>query len=243
MALNLRERFAGRGSEPRAALAEEFEFSPADYPSLREYRVEHEEVSLLEAPLAVDRQYFLTHGSDSLKLEFALCLTGSEAAFELLVLRATAFQREPAEAAVVDLARSDNIGDVGVAWSWGSNERDGVVGFVRHNVLVFMQGRHETLLEHARAIYAGSEETLFDVGDKDGALATAPGGRVDLGVPVAPDMRHFFVASGGSVNRDASNLSLHYFRAGLDKGSQQVQIFRVGRGLLPARQTIRITIS
>ena len=85
MALNLRERFAARGSEPRAALAEEFEFSPADYPSLRDYRVEHEEVSLLEAPLAVDRQYFLTHGSDSLKLEFALCLAGSEAALELLV--------------------------------------------------------------------------------------------------------------------------------------------------------------
>src|SRR3990167_7460640 len=95
MALNLRERFGARKSGPRPSLAEDFEFVPTEYPSLREYRVEHEEVGLLEAPLAVDRSSFLSRGTDSLKLELALCLAGADAADELLFQRAAAFEREP----------------------------------------------------------------------------------------------------------------------------------------------------
>lgn len=254
MALNLRERFGPKEPVPQLLLADDFEFSPAAYPSLREFRVDHEEVGVLETPVAIDRRYFLSHGSDSLRLELALCLAGFSAAVELLFQRASAFQREPADEAVVDLPRASGIGQVGVAWSWGKDERDGVAGFVRHNVLVFMQGRYETLLEHARALdavlargattaeYFESAAPLLAVSG-EGALTVAPGGRIDLGLPTSPDAQHFFIASGGSVNRDPTEPTRYYYRAGLEKGTHLVTVFRVGRGLLPARQTIRVTIS
>jgi hypothetical protein len=255
MALNLRERFGARKSEPRPSLAEDFAFVPAEYPSLREYRVEHEEVSLLEAPLAVDRYYFLSRGTESLKIELALCLAGAEAADELLFQRAAAFEREPQPEAMVDLARSQTVGEVGLAWSWGGDERDGVAAFVRHNVLVFLQGRHEGLLEYARALdaalvrrktvatYREDGEALFGVGGKDATLRAAPGTRVDLGPPTKPDAQHFFVATGGSVNRDPSDPARYYYRAGLEKGTHRLTAFRLGRGLLPVQQTLRITIA
>jgi len=256
MAMNLRKQFGPHGTEPKPLLADDFVFSPGEYPSLHEFRVEHEEVDLLETPLAVDRRYFLSHGSDSLQIEFALCLQGFSAAVELLFQRASAFQREPTEAAVIDLARTSDVGDVGVAWSWGQDERDGVAGFVRHNVLVFLQGGgHETLLKHVRELddalarqttteaYAQHRDVLFELGGASALLGVAPGGRADLGLPASPDAQHFFVASGGSVNRDPNAPARYYFRAGLKPGSHVIEAYRVGHGLLPARQTIHVTIS
>ncbi|MGB5082565.1 MAG: hypothetical protein WBO23_17690 [Burkholderiales bacterium] len=254
MALNLRERLGPKGALPQSSLTSDFRFVPAECTSLREYRVEHEEIDVLEKPLAVDRLYFLTHGPDSLQLELALCLEGSVAAVELLIRRAEAFQREPAAEAVRNLALDRGIGDVGLAWSWGEEERNGVAGFVRHNVLAFLQGRYETLLEQARELDAALvrtpagagpaqiDEPSFELGDREGALRVAPGGRVDLGLPVRPSEQHFFIASGGSVNRDSKEPTRRYFRAGLGQGPQLVTVLRVGAGLLPARQTIRITI-
>lgn len=257
MAMNLRKQFGPQGTEPKPLLADDFVFSPGDYPSLHEFRVEHEEVDLLETPLAVDRRYFLSHGSDSLQIEFALCLQGFNAAVELLFQRISAFQREPTEAAMIDLARTSGVGDVGVTWAWGQDERDGVAGFVRHNVLVFLHGdeRHETLLKLVRELdealahqatteaYAQHRDVLFEVVGAGAVLGVAPGGRADLGLPASPDAQHFFVASGGSVNRDPSAPARYYFRAGLKSGSHVIEAYRVGHGLLPARQTIYVTIS
>jgi hypothetical protein len=255
MALNLRERFGSRKSEPRPSLAEDFVFVPAEYPSLREYRVEHEEVSLLEAPLAVDRHYFLSRGTESLKIELALCLAGAVAADELLFERAAAFEREPQPETMVDLARNQTAGEVGLAWPWGRDEPGGVAGFVRHNVLVFLQGRYESLREHARALdaalvrrktiatYREDGETLFGVGGKDATLRAAPGARSDLGAPTKTDAQYFFIATGGSVNRDPGEPARYYYRAGLNKGTYRLTAYGVGPGLLPAQQTLHVTIA
>ena len=250
MATDLRTRFGPQGAEPRPWIASDFVFAPAEYTSLREFRVDHEEVDLLESPLAVDRRLFLSHGSDTLRIELALCLQGAGAAVDLLFQRAASFERDPLEQAVVDIARTTGVGDVGLAWSWG--ERNGEAGFVRHNVMVFLHGRHETLLQQAREIdtallrerisvsRATPVDTLFPAGE---SVTVAPGRRIDLGQPASPEARHFFIASGGSVNRDAGQPSLYYYRAGLAPGEHHIDAYRVGRGLQPAQQTIRVTIS
>jgi hypothetical protein len=198
----------------------------------------------------VSRRVFLSHGSDTLRIEFALCLGGFEAAVGLLFQRAAAFEREPLEQGIVDIARASGVGDVGLAWSWG--ERDGEAGFVRHNVMVFLHGRHETLLQQARELDAAlsrqstaasrtqQAEAVFDGRD---ALAVAAGGRAELGATLSRDAKHFFVATGGAVNRDPADPSSHYYRAGLTPGHYVIDAYRVGRGLLPVQQTIRVTIS
>jgi len=253
MALNLRQRFGPKGTLPQSWLMGDFRFVPAEYASLREYKIEHDEVDMVEKPLAVDRLYFLIRASESLDLELALCLEGTAAAAELLFRRLEAFQREPAAEAVQDVAVARSLGQVGVAWSWGEDERDGVAGFVRHNVLAILQGSYETLLEQAQELDAALarlnagdsppqiDKPSFDLGAGEAALRVEPGGRVDLGLPMGPE-RLFFLAAGGSVNRDPREPTRHYFRAGLGKGPQVVTVLGVGAGLLPARQTIRIAI-
>lgn len=253
MALNLRERFARRDALTQLSLASDFRFVPSEYASLRDHRVEHDDIDVLEHPLTIDRLYFLVRGSDSLQLEFALSLEGASGASELLFRRAEAFQREPASEAVQDLVLAHGIGDLGLTWSWGKEDRNGVVGFVRHNVLVFLQGRNETLIEQAREIDIALsranarpsapqiDEPSFEFGTGE-ALRVKRGERIDLGTPIKPGDRHFFISSGGSVNRDPKDPARHYFRAGLLEGQHRVTVLRVGAGLLPARQTIRITI-
>ena len=227
MPLNLRERFGPKGAQPQSSLTGDFRFVPAEYTSLREYRIEHEEVNVLEKPLAVDRLYFLTYDSDSLQIEFALCLEGAAAATELLFRRAEAFQREPDVEAVRDLALAHGIGDVGLAWSWDKMERHGVAGFVRYNVLVFLQGaqrvaapagaRTQDVALTSTPAGAGPSQTAepsFEFAERETALRVAPGGRVDLGLPLRPGKNHFFIASGGSVNRDPGRSRRnHCFRA------------------------------
>jgi hypothetical protein len=85
------------------------------------------------------------------------------------------------------------------------------------------------------------EDISFDLPDH-ATLRVPPGGRVNLGSPRRPDERHFFLSTGGSVNRDPDQPRLHYFRAGLTRGAQLVRVLRVGAGLVPAQQTIRISI-
>jgi hypothetical protein len=254
MALNLRERILGRGLAPRPSLIEDFRFEVAALAPYAKYQVAHEEVDVLETPLAVERRYVLTHGSDFLRVDFALCLDGFAAAAELLVQRAAASQREPAADAVIDLSRTNGIGDVGVAWPWGGEERDGVAGFVRHNVMVWMSGRWDSLLEQARALDAALAqrktgaasgvafaEPLFTAIAGERTLQVQAGGRIELGMPVRTEARHFFIATGGSVNRDPAQGGW-YFRAGLRQGSYSIQAWRVNEGLLPARQNINIKI-
>lgn len=254
MALNLRERFGPKGERRQSSLNADFRFVPGEYASLRDYRLEHEEVDVLEKPLAVDRLAFLSHGSDSLRVELALCLEGPAVAVDLLFHRLEAFQRDPPESAIVDLAIEHGIGDAGLAWLWGREERNGVAGFARHNVMVLLQGRYDTLIENARDLDASLakapagagpsyvDEPSFGLPDRDVVLRVSPGGRVDLGLSAKPTERHFFIAVGGSVNREPAEGARYYFRAGLVAGAHSVIVLRVGAGLMPARQLIRIAI-
>ena len=75
-----------------------------------------------------------------------------------------------------------------------------------------------------------------------GANTTASGLSLSAGSLTTGPSLTMIIASGGSVNLDPKEPTRHYFRAGLAKGPQLVTVLRVGAGLLPARQTIRITI-
>src|SRR5262245_22572611 len=100
MPLNLRERFGPEGPPPRERLGEDFEFSAERFPSFREFVVDRNELDMREKPLAVTRRYVLSRGLEGLQLEFVLCLTGADAAVDLLFERASAFQRQPAANAI-----------------------------------------------------------------------------------------------------------------------------------------------
>jgi hypothetical protein len=92
-----------------------------------------------------------------------------------------------------------------------------------------------------RAEYADSNTPLFESAAKE--LAAPAGARVDLGTPARADSQYFFVATGGSVNRDAADPRHFYYRAGLAKGDFSIVAYRVGKGLLPDRQTLPVRIS
>jgi hypothetical protein len=253
MALNLRERFGPKEPDSRRVLGQDFEFSPSNYPSLKDFAVERNELELGEKPLAVTREYVIAYGMEGVQLELSLCLAGPAAAYELLFHRATSFQREPTPERVVDVARKLDIGDAGVGWQWDDREPDGVLGFVRFNVLAFMRGRFDRLQAFARELdadlskretrteYADSPKLLFESAGRDGHATTA-GARLDLGTS-SNGSTTFFVATGGSVNRDAAEPGLFYYRAGLAKGNYTIVAYRVGKGLLPDRQTMTVRIS
>lgn len=250
MAVNLRERFSRQGEGK--SLDADFSFDPKNLASLSAYKVLHEEVDVLEQPLAVDREILLSHGSDSLQLELALCLDGPADATELLFHRLESFQREPGEGAARTLGEA--IGEVGITWLWSSEDRNGVAGFVRHNVMALLQGRFDTLEQQARELDQalvrtpasnGAQvlnETLFEVGQMGVTIEVSAGGRVDLGAPRHPRDKHFFLAEGGSVNRDPKEPGQLYYRAGLRKGLRVVTAIRVGPGLLPTRQILRFNV-
>jgi hypothetical protein len=103
MATNLRERFGPKEPLSRGLLAEDFVFSPAEHGALRNYRIERESVTMLETPLAVSRRYVLSRAPEGVQLELALCLEGGDAAVALLFQRAEAFQRKPADDAIIDM--------------------------------------------------------------------------------------------------------------------------------------------
>ena len=212
MALNLRDRFGPRGPDSRRLLGQEFRFSPSNYPSLWEFAVERDEPGLGEKPLAVTRDYVLAHGLEGLQLQLALCLRGPRDAFDLLFERASSFQREPAGERIADISKSSGVGEAGVGWQWSDREHDGVLGFVRFNVLAFMRGRFDRLQAFARELdadllkretlteYTDSAVPMFDAAARAGGLDAAAGSRVPLGTPEPADSHYFFVASGGSVN-------------------------------------------
>jgi len=219
MVLNLRERFGPKEPTPHRLLAQDFEFSAASYPSLRAFSIERNEIDMLEKPLAVTRRYVLSHGPAGLQLEFVLCLSGADAAVSLLFERASAFQREPAAEALIDVAAALHIGDVGVAWRWDAREPDGVLAFVRYNVLVFMRGPFEALQEQARELDSdlALRQTSTEYTDSGGMLLAMPadggvssvesGARLDLGSSTSAHVRPMASPVGMPSIRSPAGLS------------------------------------
>ncbi|MEO8450360.1 MAG: hypothetical protein ABI647_11245, partial [Gemmatimonadota bacterium] len=227
----LREDFPPpiRPFDRASLLAEDLVFRPSEFPELARFRLEHEQVSLLEAPLTVHRRYALTDTEDpdlQLRLDLRLCLEGPAGAFESLYRFTESFQRPiPREA----LKTVKDLGDLAFAWSWDEPLASEVVAFVRHNVMVAIRGadagaRPERV---ARDIDARLRTLpLTDRYDSEpGPLSAleAPksvgrGARLTLAANRDSEERWFFLTTAGSVNRDPKDPELWYYRAGLASG-------------------------
>ena len=247
--------------EQRPYIAEDFVFRPSDYAAGKELRVVHEDVVLEETPLALSRQIDLQHverAHTSLRLRLALCWNGFHDALTLLAYYSQSFQRAIPERAVVNEAEKSGTGDFGIAWAWSEGGEPDILAFVKNNVFVSVEGHGAP--RFVRPLARGLAEALgkLRTGDaygesRAGLLADVrrhaaevpsvpPGGRLELGVLPEDDSTFFFIASGGSVNRSPEQKNAWYYRAGLEKGRQEVILFRAGKGILPIRERLTVEV-
>jgi hypothetical protein len=251
--------------QQRLLLATDYVFTPR-FPAAQPFKNVYERVFLEETPLAVVREIHLQHNEKphtSAKVTLALCWNGFADAMALLQRFANSFQRAIPVEQILNTVPQNEIGDFGVAWAWepGAGALD-VIAFVRFNVLVAATG-HDTepgfLLALANQIdrelrtsattekYTDQTEGLFTRArsEAQGAPRTAAGGRLDLGEFAAEKegVSLFFLASSGSVNRDPESPQKWYYRAGVERGQQEITLYRVGKGILPARERLRVEVS
>ena len=258
----LRERFPSESYKiPTALLGKDWVFSPANYPALADLAVVHEEVSLCEAPLAVMLRISLAHPqkpSVSVQLNVVLCLNRAEDAVAFLFDFAGSFERPVPIERVWNTADASDTGDFGVAWSWTEGQEPDIIAFVRHNVLVMLDGNNaqERLAAAARQIdttlrVLRTVSTYSDV--KDGFFSAvrrtegdvprvAPRGRLTLGTATVPTERHFFLSDKGSVNRDPDQKDAWYYRAGAERGRREILLFRLGAGILPLKERLPVDV-
>jgi hypothetical protein len=260
--MNMLGRFdyEGMSRQRRPLLAEDVVFTTASFGSAAAFDVVHTELRFEEGPMAVVRDVYLQHAEKphtSLQLTLALAWDGFPAALTLALRFVSAYQRAIPEAAIVNTAVRENLGDFGVAWAWEGRGEPDVVAFVRHNVLVGIQG-HDTA-DHALALARELDRKLSglattndyheagaglaaEVRRRDGDVPrVAAGGRLDLGVP--PEGKAtFFLSSDGSVNRDPSRPSLRYLRAGVETGRREIRMFTVGEGILPTMERLIVDV-
>jgi hypothetical protein len=247
--------------EDRPYITEDFVFQPSDYPLGRELRMVHEEVILEETPLAVCRQFHLQHEAKvhtALKLRLALGWNGFHDALNLLAYYSQSFQRGIPEAAVVNAAERYGIGDFGFAWPWSGEGEPDILAFVKNNIFVGVEGHDAAAfvrpLARELADALGKLRTggpygdelsgrLADVRRRIGDLPSVPsGGRLELGVLPQEGWTFFFLSSSGSINRSSENKESWYYRAGAEKGRQEVILFRIGRGIIPIRERLILEV-
>jgi len=241
----LRKRFA---REPKGELlAEDFIFEVGREGPLAGFRIDHADVALIERPLAVRRESHLASEAEVLRVVLYLCLEGAAIAHDWLFAVGSAFQREPEPEAIQSLDLGP--GTVGFSWAWSADGSAAFAAFVRHNVVVTLDGHLDTI----RATVFSLDRALRGLKTTPiGGRPTPPeartvgriaaGGRLDLPFTDEPGMNLFFVATGGAVNRDPALPGRYYFRAGLERGTHTVESLRVGRGLLPQRTRLTVEI-
>jgi hypothetical protein len=248
-------------TEDRPYIAEDFVFQASDYVSGRELRSVHEDVALEETPLAFCRQVHLQHEAQShtaVKLRFALCWNGFRDALSLLANYSQSFQRAIPEAAVANAAEKHGTGDFGLAWAWSGEGEPDILAFVKNNVFISVEGHDAAAIvrplarELAEAI--GKLHTGGPYGDERSGLLTEvrrrfgdvpslpPGGRLELGVLPQDGWTFFFLTTSGSINRSSENKDSWYYRAGAQKGRQEVIMFRIGRGIVPIRERFTVEV-
>ncbi len=228
-------------------VSEDLVLSPGAPGPLAGFQVDYEAVTLIETPLTVRRQMHLFDSSETLRLVLALCLSGPTAAREYLI-RISGFQREPSPDAIQELDLRP--GAAGFCWSWDADGSSAYAAFARHNLVASLEGRLSTVRAIARAI-DDSVRGVKTIPTMQAGPGTnpqrlgpvAPGARLDLPTTDIPNTQLFFVGSGGAVNRDPAQAGRYYYRAGLQRGLQKLEAFRVGRGLLPVRTPIEIKIA
>jgi hypothetical protein len=244
----------------RPLLATDYVFKPS-FPAAQPFKTVFERVFLEETPLSVVREIHLQHGDKlhtSAKLTLALCWEGFAGAMMLLERFVNGFQRDlPAEHAWNTVTQNET-GDFGVAWAWDKPSREpDVIAFVRFNVFVAATG-HDTdpgflpaLANQVDRELRGSSTTEGYADATEGLLPRAGasqvklGGRLDL-IEFDPEKEGaslFFLTSSGSVNRDPQSPQRWYYRAGAQRGRQEITVFRVGRGILPVRERMTVEVA
>ena len=246
--------------EQRPLLGEDFVFAASRYTSAASFEVVHRELHFEETPLAVVRDLYLQHTENrhsSLQLTLGLAWNGFRDALTLAAQFASSYQRAIPETTFFDAAIAQRLGDFGFAWAWESKGEPDVIGFVRNNAFVGIQGHDAG--KHSLALARELDEELSslrtissyqddgggltaEVRQREGEVPKVPtGGRLDLGVPPG-EKASFFLTSSGSVNRDQAKPSLRYFRAGAETGRQEITLFTVGEGILPSRESLIVEV-
>lgn len=253
--------FDAASREERPYIAEDFVFDAARFASARALRVVHEEVMLDETPLAFVREIHLQPSErrhTAIRLSLVLCWNGFRDAMSLLARFASRFQRAFPAAAAVNAAQRYGTGDFGLAWSWSGEGEPDVLAFVLNNVLVTLEGHDAgSIVRPLAQELAQALRTLSTGGPyaeaPPGPLARAgrragdpprlrPGAVLDLGVLGEEGANLFFLTTSGAVNRFPDRIGAWYYRAGADKGRQRIDLFRVGKGILPAMERLGVEI-
>jgi hypothetical protein len=245
---------------PLPLLGEDFVFKVEEYSSLKGFEHVHQEVSLVEQPLGLERTVFLSHVEEkqtTLQLHIILCWNGYKDALELLYKFPESFQRAVPVESVSETAKEYQIGSTGFGWSWEGSKKPEMLSFVRNNVFISVQGScgsGDVILSFAKEIddrlakqktqdeYPEAKEGLFSREKREETLAVSPGGRIDIGTFPPGEKSVFFLTTAGSVNRDADNPDLWYYRAGMEKGKQEVTLFWVEAGVLPRKERLIIEV-
>lgn len=247
-----------KGDRPR--LGEDYVFDPGRSPAAKDFNLDHESVFLQETPLAIVRRIHLQHGRQphtSVQVTLAACWNGFRDALALLARFAGSFERAIPEGAA-NSARAHQVGDFGVTWAWSEKGGPDVLGFVRKNVLVGMRGSDagESIVSLAREIdaalnaarsaepYGDTPHTFFnEVRRRAGEVPRVPtAGKLPLGSLPDGGSHFFFRTSGGSVNREADNPQSWYYRAGTQKGRQEIALYWVTSGILPHRDRLSVEV-
>lgn len=247
----------------RPLLGENFILEEADLPSLRPYRLVHQEVSLRQTPLAIVRRFFFSgknksHGT--LRILLALCLTGFQEALGFLFSFVRDFERPIPWNAVVNTKESYELGDFGFAWGWLKEEPD-VIALVRNNVFLAAEGftiepsvvkaaqEIDRSLNQLRTVdrYYEEEGVFFEIEREQEAPIKIPAGEV-LRIGAIPKVKKgigftFFLTTSGSMNRDITNPDIWYYRAGMDKGKRTITMLRGDAGILPKKAKLNIIIT
>jgi hypothetical protein len=242
----------------RPLLDEDYVFDVEKHPSLKEFKVVHQEVSMIETPLVLVRRVYLGHVGEkqsTLKLGMTLCWNGFRDALDALFGFAESFERPIPVEAVLNTTEVYQIGGFGLSWSWlGEGEPD-ILCFIKNNVLVTLQGRN--LVTVAKEIdgelkglkttrkYAEEEDAIFsEVKKKEGEVPKVKAGG-HLTLPAIPNKEQsfFFFTTSGSVNRDVDRPRFWYYRAGMEKGKQEVILFRVKSGILPKKERLILEVT
>ena len=245
--------------KPIPLLGENYQFRISDYPVLVDFSIKHHETFLLKNPLACVKEFFLSHAKQSgnINLSFSLCWNGFQDAVSLLFGFVESFQRNIRLENIKNTTETDQIGDFGLTWVWSGEKQRTVLAFVRNNVLITIKGRQisDLIVPLAREIdnqlkvlnvtlkYNDSTGILSEVKKKKGEVPVVNAGkRIDIGKSPKKDRQLFFLVSGGSMNRDYENPDLWYYRAGMDKGSYSITLFKETSGILPIRESMTVEI-
>ena len=247
--------------QERPLLGENYVFNPASLAEAKDFKAVHESVFLRENPLALVRQIHLQNANKphtSLNLTLALCWNGFHDALALLFRFAESFERAVPLESVVSTTVTHEFGDFGVAWPWSGKGDPGILAFVRNNALVGIRahdgvqipvllGREVDASLRTRKTtdsYPDTAHELFaELKKRQGEIPKVPStGKLPLGTLPEGEIKFFFLSSGGSVNREDDRTQSWYYRAGTQKGRQEITLYWADAGILPKRDRLILDV-